>query len=259
MVKRAQRVAESMVRKKREDEIQMMREAGRLLAKVLQLMEGMVMPGISTSDLDREAEAMIRASGAKPTFKGYQGFPGTLCTSVNEVVVHGIPGARTLTEGDIVSIDCGVTLNGYIADSARTFAVGRIRPELKALMETTKAALFKAIDLCKPGARLGSVSHAVEAHVTPSGYGVVREYCGHGVGRALHEDPQIPNYGRPNSGPILETGWTVALEPMINLGTHRVRTLDDGWTVVTEDGRPSAHFEHTIAVTADGPVILTLP
>ena len=248
-----------MIRKKRNDEIQKIREAGRLLAKVLQLMEGLVMPGIRTADLDAEAEAMIRAAGALPTFKGYQGFPGTLCTSVNEVVVHGIPGNQTLAEGDIISVDCGVTLDGYIADSARTFAVGRVRPELEALMESTRRSLFKAIDLCRPGTRLGTVSHAVEAHVTPAGYGVVREYCGHGVGRALHEDPQIPNHGRPGTGPILETGWTVAIEPMINLGTHRVRTLNDGWTVVTEDGRPSAHFEHTIAVTTKGPVILTLP
>ncbi len=248
-----------MIRKKRDDEIQMMREAGRLLAKVLQLMEGLVMPGISTADLDREAEAMIVGAGARPTFKGYQGFPGTLCTSVNEVVVHGIPGDRILTEGDIISIDCGVTMNGYIADSARTFAVGRIRPEIEALMECTKRSLFKAIDACTPGARLGTVSNAVEAHVAPTGYGVVREYCGHGVGRALHEDPQIPNYGRRGTGPILEPGWTVAIEPMINLGTHKVQTLADGWTVVTEDGLPSAHFEHTIAVTEDGPVILTLP
>ncbi|MFH1533288.1 MAG: type I methionyl aminopeptidase [Pseudomonadota bacterium] len=248
-----------MIRKKRDDEIQRMREAGRLLAKVLQFMGGLVIPGVRTVDLDREAEAMIRGAGAIPTFKGYQGFPGTLCTSVNEVVVHGIPGDRTLTEGDIISIDCGVTLGGYVADAAQTFAVGRIRPEIEALMATTRRSLYKAIDACRPGARLGTVSHAVDAHCGPAGYGVVREYCGHGVGRALHEDPQIPNYGRPGTGPMLETGWTLAIEPMINLGTHRVRTLDDGWTVVTEDGRPSAHFEHTIAVTADGPVILTLP
>ncbi len=248
-----------MIRKKQDNEIQMMREAGRLLAKVLQLMEGLVMPGVSTADLDREAEAMIRAGGAKPTFKGYQGFPGTLCTSLNEVVVHGIPGDRTLTEGDIISIDCGVTLNGYIADAARTFKVGSVRPEVEALMDCTLRSLFMAIEASRPGARLGTVSHTVEAYVASAGYGVVREYCGHGVGRALHEDPQIPNYGQPDSGPILEAGWTMALEPMINLGTHRVRTLDDGWTVVTEDGLPSAHFEHTIAVTKDGPVILTLP
>jgi len=248
-----------MIRKKRDDEIQKMREAGRLLARVLQLMEGLVMPGVRTADLDREAEAMIRSAGALPTFKGYQGFPGTLCTSLNEVVVHGIPGDRALTEGDIISIDCGVTLDGYIADSARTFPVGEVRPEAEALMERTRQALFKAIDACRRGAHLGTVSHAVEAHVAPAGYGVVREYCGHGVGRALHEDPQIPNHGRSGTGPVLEAGWTIAIEPMINLGTHRVRTLDDGWTVVTADGLPSAHFEHTIAVTADGPVILTLP
>ena len=248
-----------MIRKKQDNEIQMMREAGRLLAKVLQFMEGLVMPGVSTADLDRMAEAMIRAGGAKPTFKGYQGFPGTLCTSVNEVVVHGIPGDRTLTDGDIISIDCGVTLNGYIADAARTFKVGSVRPEVEALMDCTQRSLFMAIEASRPGTRLGTVSHTVEAHVASAGYGVVREYCGHGVGRALHEEPQIPNYGRPDTGPILEAGWTMALEPMINLGTHKVRTLDDGWTVVTEDGLPSAHFEHTIAVTEDGPVILTLP
>lgn len=248
-----------MIRKKTDHEIKKMREAGQLLARVLHLMEGLVMPGVRTADLDREAEAMILGAGAQPTFKGYQGFPGTLCTSVNEVVVHGIPGDRVLTEGDIVSIDCGVTLDGYIADSARTFPVGTIRPEVEALVEATRRSLFKAIDECRPGGRLGSVSHAVEAHVAPGGYGVVREYCGHGVGLALHEDPQIPNHGRPGTGAFLEPGLTVAIEPMINLGTHKVRTLDDGWTVVTDDGQPSAHFEHTIAVTKDGPLILTLP
>jgi len=248
-----------MIRKKRDDEIQKIREAGRLLARVLQLVEGLVMPGVRTADLDREAEATIRSAGAVPTFKGYQGFPGTLCTSVNEVVVHGIPGDRILREGDIISVDCGVTLGGYIADAARTFPVGRIRPEIEALMNTTRESLFKAIDAARPGVRLGTVSHAVEAHVASAGYGVVREYCGHGVGLALHEDPQIPNHGRAGTGPLLEPGWTVAIEPMINLGTHRVRTQDDGWTVVTMDSLPSAHFEHTIAVTSKGPVILTLP
>ncbi len=248
-----------MIRKKRDDEIQKIREAGRLLAQTLQLVEGLVMPGVSTADLDREAEATIRAGGGIPTFKGYQGFPGTLCTSVNEVVVHGIPGDLILREGDIISVDCGVTLDGYIADSARTFPVGRIRPEIEALMNGTRESLLKAIDTARPGVRLGTVSHAVEAHVASAGYGVVREYCGHGVGLALHEDPQIPNYGRPGTGPLLEPGWTVAIEPMINLGTHRVRTLKDGWTVVTMDSLPSAHFEHTIAVTSKGPVILTLP
>lgn len=248
-----------MIRKKRDDEIQKMREAGRVLARVLQLVEELVMPGVRTADLDREAEATIRAAGGVPTFKGYQGFPGTLCTSVNEVVVHGLPGDRLLLGGDIVSVDCGVTLGGYIADAARTFPVGRIRPEVEALMNTTRESLFKAIDAARPGVRLGTVSHAVEAHVARAGYGVVREYCGHGVGLALHEDPQIPNHGRAGTGPLLEPGWTVAIEPMINLGTHRVRTLEDGWTVVTMDSLPSAHFEHTIAVTSNGPVILTLP
>lgn len=248
-----------MIRRKRDDEIQKMREAGRVLARVLLFLEGMVQPGVATGDLDREAERLIRAAGAVPTFKGYQGFPGTLCTSVNEVVVHGIPGPRILQEGDIIAIDCGVTLGGWIADAARTFAVGRIDERTQALMDATRASLDRAIALAAPGTPLGTVCHAVEAHVAPLGYGVVREYCGHGVGRALHEEPQVPNHGRPGAGPLLETGWTLAIEPMINLGTHRVRTLDDGWTVVTEDGRPSAHFEHTIAVTPGGPVILTLP
>lgn len=249
-----------MITRKTPDQIAVMRDAGRILAQTLKLVGAMVAPGTTTRDLDKEAEQFILSRGGKPTFKGYGGFPATLCTSVNDEIVHGIPSKqRILRAGDIISIDCGVTYKGFIADAAVTLPVGEITEDLKQLISVTRDSLLEAISNARPGVKLGTLSNSVEAFVQPHGYGVVREYCGHGVGQALHEDPQVPNFGRKGTGPSLQEGWTLAIEPMVNLGTHATRTLKDGWTVVTADGRHSAHFEHTVAVTKDGPVILTLP
>lgn len=247
-----------MIIRKSKAEIEKMRAAGRIVGQVLQHLKAMVEPGITTRDLDAEAERMIRAAGGYPTFKGYHGYPASICASVNDEIVHGIPGNRKLQEGDIIGIDCGVTLQGYVGDSAVTVPVGNISEEVAKLLEVTRQSLYEAIDKCRVGNRLGDVSHAVEAYVLPFGYSVVQNYCGHGIGRAMHEDPQVPNYGKPGSGPVLREGLVLALEPMINLGQHHAKQLKDGWTVVTVDGRPSAHFEHTVAITAEGPQILTL-
>ncbi len=234
-----------------------MRAAGRVVADTLRKVIAAVEPGISLAQLDQLAEKNIHSFGAAPTFKGYRGFPATLCTSVNEEVVHGIPGDRILHDGDVVSVDCGATLNGYIGDSAVTIPVGDISDEIKRLLDVTVGSLHAGIAAAVPGNRLFDISRAVQAHVEPYGYGIVRDYCGHGVGRDLHEEPQVPNYGRPRTGPRIKAGWCLALEPMVNLGTHVVETLPDGWTVVTLDRRVSAHFEHSIAVTDNGPIILT--
>lgn len=236
-----------------------MREAGRVVAQTLALMARLIAPGVKTIHLDREAEVFIRSKGAVPTFKGYRGFPASLCISINEQVVHGIPSQRRLKEGDLVSIDCGATLDGYVGDSAVTLPVGRCSVEAMALLQTTREALRAAIDKTRTGNRLGDISHSVQTVAEQSGYGIVREYCGHGVGRQLHEAPQVPNFGIPGTGPQVRPGWSVAIEPMLNMGGARVKELADGWTVVTFDGLPSAHFEHTVGVTPDGPVILTLP
>jgi methionyl aminopeptidase len=244
---------------KTDREIEAMREAGRIVGQTLRLMGRLVEPGISTGELDAQAEGFIRKRGAVPTFKGYQGFPGSVCVSINEQVVHGIPSGRKLKDGDIVSIDCGATLNGYIGDAAVTLLVGKVSPRVVELVETTHNALQAAIGRCVVGVRLGDISHSVETVARKKGYGVVREYCGHGVGTELHEAPQVPNYGRPGYGPVVTNGWTIAIEPMLNLGGPGVAVLNDGWTVVTSDGRPSAHFEHSVAITDAGTVILTLP
>jgi methionyl aminopeptidase len=240
-------------------EIEKMRAAGKIVGQTLKMLRKMVAPGVKTAVLDAAAEAFIRKQGAVPTFKGYHGFPAALCISVNEEVVHGFPSGRRLKEGDILSIDCGATLNGYIGDSAVTICVGHCDPAVTALVETTEKALYAAIAAANPGNRLGDISHAVEKVARASNYGIVREYCGHGVGRDLHEGPQVPNFGKPGTGPLIRPGWTIAIEPMLNLGGDAVKVLDDGWTVVTSDGRPSAHFEHSIAVTDKGADILTLP
>ncbi len=234
-----------------------MRAAGRIVAAVLSDLEPMVQAGVSTRDLDRAAERMIRDAGGVPTFKGYNGFPASICASINEEVVHGIPGNRKLNEGDIIGIDCGVTYHGFVGDAAVTIPVGKISEDVQRLIDATKASLYAAIEQCRPGNRLGDVGNAVEAFVAPKGYTVVRNYCGHGVGRAMHEDPQVPNYGSPGKGARLRPGWVIAIEPMVNLGNYDVRVMSDGWTVVTSDGLPSAHFEHTVAVTEDGPQVLT--
>lgn len=234
-----------------------MREAGRVTAAALRLVGDAVRPGVTTRELDGIAEEYIRSQGAQPAFKGYHGFPATLCTSVNEQVVHGIPGKRVLREGEIVSVDCGAIVDGYYGDSARTFAVGAIDAETARLLAVTAASLEAGIEQCVAGGRLSDISHAVQSVVESAGFSVVREYVGHGIGRSMHEEPQVPNYGKPGRGPELRTGIVLAIEPMVNAGSHAVHALDDGWTVVTDDARPSAHFEHTVAITADGPLVLT--
>jgi len=230
-------------------EVEQIRKANIVVAEVLERLKTLVVPGVTTDELDGISEEIILSKGAVPAFKGYRGYPKTLCVSINEEVVHGIPNKRKLKEGDIVSIDVGTNLHGYFGDAAITLPVGEINPEAKRLLEVTEKALSIAIGMAKVGNRLFDISHAVQAWVESNGFSVVRDFVGHGIGKSLHEDPQIPNFGSPNQGPRLEKGMIFALEPMVNEGTYEVRILDDGWTVVTADGKPSAHFEHTIAIT----------
>jgi len=240
-------------------EIETMREAGRITARALRSVGEAVHPGVKTSELDAVAEDVIVSAGAVPAFKGYNGFPATICASVNGEVVHGIPSAkRTLREGDIISIDVGAIVDGYYGDAAYTFPVGEIAPDVAALLRATHESLDAGISRCVVGMRLYDISNAVQEVAEGAGYGVVREYVGHGIGRAMHEDPQIPNFGPAGRGPVLKAGMVFAIEPMVNQGGAPVRTLEDGWTVVTQDGRPSAHFEHTVAITETGPMILTV-
>lgn len=247
-----------MIIAKSASEIEVMREAGRITALALDAVSSAVRPGATTADLDAIAEDVIVKAGARPAFKGYHGFPATLCTSVNDQVVHGIPGGRVLKEGEIVSVDCGAIVDGYYGDSARTFPVGQVSAEATRLMDVTRRSLEAGIARCRPGMRLYDVSAAVQEVAEAAGFSVVREYVGHGIGRSMHEDPQVPNYGKAGTGPTLRTGMVLAIEPMINAGAPDVRSLDDGWTVVTLDGAMSAHFEHTVAVTEDGPLVLTV-
>lgn len=242
---------------KSEAEIALMREAGRIVAETLRRVAEAAVPGVTTLELDRIAEETIRSHGATPSFKGYNGFPGSVCISVNEELVHGIPGQRTLKEGDIVTIDVGAEVGGYHADSAWTYGVGNISAEARRLLEVTEQSLYAGLALVKPGVRLYTISHAIQRVIEDAGMSVVREYVGHGVGQNLHEEPQIPNYGLPDRGPRLKPGMTLAIEPMVVDGPRFVKTLDDNWTVVTEDGSLCAHFEHTVAVTQDGMEILT--
>lgn len=238
-------------------EIEKMRKAGRLLRQVFDAVGAMVAPGVTTQDLDREAYKLITAGGARPAFLGYHDYPATLCTSVNDEIVHGIPCARPLEMGDIVSVDAGLILEGFFADTATTFAVGEISQETQRLLHVTQEALAKAIEMVQPGGRLGDISAAVQQYVEPFGFSIVRDYTGHGIGRALHEAPQVPNYGKSGSGERLRPGLVLAIEPMVNIGTAKTIVLDDGWTVKTADGSLSAHFEHTVAVTESGPYVLT--
>ncbi|MCG0238184.1 MAG: type I methionyl aminopeptidase [Firmicutes bacterium] len=240
-------------------EIAVMREAGRIAAQVHEELRKAIRPGITTRELDALAERLIRQAGAIPTFKGYRGYPASICTSVNDEVVHGIPGDRVLREGDIVAIDLGVTYKGYVGDCAYTWPVGQVSPEVERLLQVTREALERAIAECRPGKRLGDIGYAVQSYVESHGFSVVREYCGHGIGANMHEDPQVPNYGRPGTGLVLRPGMVLAIEPMVNTGTWMTRVLPDQWTVVTADGGYSAHFEHTVAITDQGPEILTLP
>ena len=247
-----------MIIGKSKREIEKMRAAGRLVAQVREELRRMVRPGVTTLELDRAAEKMIRDAGALPTFKGYHGFPFSICASVNEQVVHGFPSDYVLEEGDIFSLDCGVTLAGYVGDTATTVPVGRVSESRQKLIRVAEECLERAIRQCWPGKYLGDVGWAVQSHAEAHGYTVVRDYVGHGIGRKMHEDPQIPNYGKPGTGVRIRAGYVFAIEPMINMGTHRTKTLSDGWTVVTLDGQPSAHVEHTVAVTEEGPEVLTL-
>ena len=247
-----------MIIKKSTREIGLMREAGRIVALAHQEVKKHIKPGISTLELDRIVEQVIRANGATPSFKGYNGFPGSICASINEVVIHGIPKATTiLKDGDIIAIDIGACYKGYHGDSAWSYYVGKINPNDEKLMNVTKEALYKGLEQAKPGNRLGDISAAIGKYAKSYGYGVVEEFTGHGVGRNLHEDPAIPNYGIPNTGPLLQAGMTLAIEPMINAGTKKVKILSDGWTTITSDRKKSAHFEHTILITDDGCEILT--
>jgi len=246
-----------MIAIKTPEEIEKMRAAGRILRQALDAAGAALRPGLTTGELDAIVRGTIEAAGARPAFLGYNGFPGSACISVNEEVVHGIPGDRALQAGDLVGVDVGVDLDGYFADACDSFAVGEADEETRRLMTVTRRARDLGIEQCRPGRHVGDISHAVQVHVEANGFSVVRELVGHGIGRRLHEEPQVPNFGPSGRGPRLEAGMVLAIEPMVNAGTEAVRTLNDQWTVVTADGRRSAHYEHTVAVTENGPDILT--
>ena len=246
-----------MVYTRSNNEIEMISKSCQIVADTLEMISDLVVPGVLISDLDKMAENFIISAGARPAFKGYMGFPSTLCISIEDAVVHGIPHDIELEEGQIVGIDCGAELNGYYGDHAKTFAVGNISAEKKKLMTITKESLNKGIEMAVPGNRVGDIGHAVQTHAESNGYSVVRELVGHGIGQNLHEEPQVPNYGQPNEGYKLHAGMCIAIEPMINLGKKEVYTSEDGWTILTVDGKASAHFEHTIAILEDGPKILS--
>ena len=240
-----------------EEEINSIRAGSRIVSEVLGELVKFISPGIKTVKLEPEVEEMIRKRGGEPAFKGYRGFPASLCASVNEEVVHGIPGPRVLEEGDIISLDMGVKYDGYFSDAAVTLGVGKISSGLQTLLRVTREALFAGIGKVKAGNRLSDISHAIQAYVERNGYSIVRDFVGHGIGSSLHEEPQIPNFGKPGRGPRLKPGMVLAIEPMVNAGTYDVRIKEDGWTAVTSDGQPSAHFEHTVVVTDGDPEILT--
>jgi len=246
-----------MILKKTPEQIEKMAAAGAILVGALNLLKGKIRPGITTGELDAAAEKFIRSRGAEPAFKGYRGFPGSICTSPNSMVVHGIPGAYRLSRGDILSVDVGVVLDGWVADAARTFPVGSVSPIARRLLRTTEVSLLAAVEQCRPANRLGDVSYAVQAYVEGVGFSVVRSLVGHGIGREMHEDPQIPNFGPPGKGPRLEEGMVLAVEPMVTAGRDAVRVGEDRWAIYSRDRSLAAHFEFTIAVTADGPRILT--
>jgi methionyl aminopeptidase len=243
--------------KKSPEEIAKMERAGAILVATLAELESRVAPGVSTEELDEVAERFIRSRGAVPTFKGYRGFPGSICASPNAMVVHGIPGPYRLKAGDIVSIDVGVTLDGWVADAARTIPVGEIGETERNLLAATEASLLAGVAECRPGNRMGDMSNAIQRVAEGAGLSVVRSLVGHGVGRSMHEDPQVPNYGKPGKGPLLEDGMVLAVEPMMTAGRAAVRVGGDGWAIFSQDGSPAAHFEFTVAITADGPKVLT--
>jgi methionyl aminopeptidase len=243
--------------RKTPEEIEKMAAAGRVLARCLTLLRGKARAGVTTGELDKAAEKFIRSQGGEPAFKGYRGFPGSICASPNSMVVHGIPGSYKLGRGDILSIDVGVILDGWVADAAITVPVGNVTPVAKRLLTTTREALFEAVEQCRAGNRLGDIGHAVQKRVEQDDFSVVRSLVGHGIGRDMHEDPQIPNYGEPGTGEKLEEGMVLAVEPMVNVGNHPIRVAADNWSVYSQDGSLAAHFEHTVAITAEGPRILT--
>jgi len=246
-----------MIILKSNNEIKIMRKAGSIVAGAHEAVRKAVAPGITTAELDQIAYDYIRSKGAIPSFKGYQGFPGNICTSINSQVVHGIPGPTILKEGDIVSVDIGAIYNGYHGDAARTYPIGAVSPNAAKLIKVTEESFYKGLEFAREGYRLSDISHAIQTYVERHGYSVVKALVGHGIGQQMHEDPQVPNFGRPGRGPRLRAGMTLAIEPMVNEGTDKVITLDDHWTVLTEDGSLSAHYENTIAITSNGPVILT--
>jgi methionyl aminopeptidase len=246
-----------LIIKKSPEEIERMAAAGTILVKTLNLLAGKIRPGVTTHELDQAAEKFIRSQGAEPAFKGYRGFPGSICTSPNAMIVHGIPGPYELARGDILSIDVGVIRDGWVADAARTFPVGPVTPIAGRLLKTTEAALFLAVEQCRPGNRLGDVSAAIQRHVEAAGFSIVRSLVGHGIGRSMHEEPQIPNYGTPGTGVPLEEGMVLAVEPMVTAGRHAVRVGGDQWAIYSQDGSLAAHFEFTIAITGEGARILT--
>ncbi len=246
-----------MIILKSPDEIEKMSQACRIVAETLKALEGIVKPGISTKDIERFVEGAMAEKGAAPAFKGYRNYPSSVCTSVNEQVVHGIPSSSVLKDGDIISIDLGAYVNGFYGDAAVTLPVGTISPLAERLIQVTKEALMRGIEKAKPGNRVTDISHAIQRHVEKNGFTVVRTFVGHGIGRSLHEEPQVPNFGDPGHGPRLREGMTLAIEPMVNAGSYEVSVLEDGWTAVTSDGSLSAHWEHTVAVTRNGARILT--
>ncbi len=246
-----------MITLKSDQEIELMREAGRIVALTHEILAKAVQPGITTAELDVMAEKNIRTHGGEPAFKGYNGFPASICTSINEQVVHGIPSLRKLKEGEIISIDVGVCYRGYYGDAAVTLPVGKISDQAARLIEVTRDSLYKGIEFTRAGNRLSDISHAVQAYAEAHGYHVVRSYVGHGIGSSMHEEPEVPNFGKPGRGPKLQKGMVLAIEPMINIGTWQVETLEDNWTVVTGDASFSAHFEHTVAIHEEGAEILT--
>jgi methionyl aminopeptidase len=243
--------------KKTADEIERMAAAGAILVRTLNLLAGKVRPGVTTRELDQAAEKFIRSQGAEPAFKGYRGFPGSICTSPNSMIVHGIPGAYKLARGDLLSIDVGVVRDGWVADAARTFSVSAVTPIAHKLLSTTEEALHLGVAQCRPGNHLGDISHAIQEHVEAAGLSIVRSLVGHGIGRSMHEEPQIPNYGESGTGVLLEEGMVLAVEPMVTAGRQGVRVGEDHWAIYSQDGSLAAHFEFTIAVTAEGPRILT--
>jgi methionyl aminopeptidase len=243
--------------KKSPAEIDNMAAAGDVLVKTMNLLEGKIRPGVSTQELDSAAEKFIRSQGCEPAFKGYRGFPGSITTSPNSMVVHGIPGPYRLAKGDILGVDIGVVKDGWVADAAHTFGVGPISDEAQQLLAVTKQSLFLAIEQCRPGRHLGDIGHATQKYVEANGFSVIRTLVGHGVGRAMHEDPQVPNFGRKGSGVLLEAGMVLAVEPMVNAGKAPVRMGNDGWSIFAQDGSLAAHFEFTVAITPDGPRVLT--